>query len=107
MRLLKLSDLPGGTLCANCAECLDKTPISGEVFSTQLMNGETLYYHPECKVRMVIGSVGHQLGVCSCHPLRPTVEDPLGLTPRQSALLALLVCKFRTENLEDTPRILH
>ncbi len=42
--------------------------------------------HANCLLRQVIGSVGHQLGTCSC--FGGTEEDPPGLTKRQAAKAA-------------------
>jgi len=49
----------------------------------ELQNGDAHYY---CLVRSVVGSVGHQLGKCSCYG--GTLEDPPGLTKRQAAIAA-------------------
>jgi hypothetical protein len=49
--------------------------------------GEASFIHRECAVRAVAGSVGHQLGTCSCHG--GTDEDPPGLTKREAARQAL------------------
>lgn len=42
--------------------------------------------HWECQARSVIGSVGHQLGMCSCQG--GTFEDPQGLSKRDAARAA-------------------
>lgn len=41
--------------------------------------------HRECGFRAVVGSIGHLLKVCHCYG--GTMEDPPGITRRQSALL--------------------
>lgn len=43
--------------------------------------------HRECFLRKVLGSVGHQLGRCSCHG--GAEEDPPGLTKREAATAAV------------------
>lgn len=64
--------------CPYCAEpILESEPVR------EIANG-TL--HEECLVRMVIGSVGHQLGVCSCYG--GVAEDPPELSLREAARLA-------------------
>lgn len=45
--------------------------------------------HRNCDLRMIVGSIGHQLGLCGCKVKDGTaIEDPPGLTRRQSADLA-------------------
>lgn len=78
-------------ICARCHEVIDP--------SEQLYLGESLvlgepppgvpFFHWECQARMVIGSVGHLLRLCSCYG--GTVDDPDFLTRRQSAKLAVAV----------------
>lgn len=43
--------------------------------------------HYECGARAAIGSVGHQLGTCSCYG--GTEDDPPGMTRREAARAAL------------------
>jgi hypothetical protein len=61
-----------------CAWC-DEPILPGEHTS---MGG----VHYECGLRSVIGSVGHQKGLCSCYG--GSEEDPPGLTRRQAAIAA-------------------
>lgn len=42
--------------------------------------------HPECLVRVLLGSAAHQLGDCSCSG--GTREDPPDVTRREAAKLA-------------------
>jgi hypothetical protein len=51
------------------------------------VNGGASPVHRECLVRMVVGSVGHQLRRCSC--FGGGEEDPPGMTPREAARAAL------------------
>src|SRR6185312_6492 len=44
-------------------------------------------YHYECHARMVLGSLGHQQGRCSC--FGGTDEDPPEMTTREAAKAAL------------------
>jgi hypothetical protein len=62
-------------LCQYCNEPI----LEGELAAGAL--------HRECAVRMVAGSVGHQLGLCSCHG--GTDEDPPGISRREAARQAL------------------
>lgn len=45
-------------------------------------------FHRECLLRSVVGSVGHQMGLCSCFVMGSSVEDPEGMTKRQAAKAA-------------------
>lgn len=44
------------------------------------------WFHAECVTRMLVGSVGHQLGVCACKG--GEYEDPPTLTRREAAKAA-------------------
>jgi hypothetical protein len=43
--------------------------------------------HRECMLRQIVGSVGHQLGTCSCHGGEGPC-DPPGMTVREAARAA-------------------
>lgn len=45
-------------------------------------------WHAECGIRSVLGSVGHQRGLCTCFGGPGTMDDPPGLTKRQAAKAA-------------------
>jgi len=47
------------------------------------------WVHHECGFRMIIGSVAHVEGRCSCYMPGSCETDPPGLTPRQAAQAAL------------------
>jgi hypothetical protein len=51
--------------------------------------------HRECEGRMVFGSVGHQLGRCSCRGCDGTMEDPPGMTKREAARAAVDLARRR------------
>lgn len=53
--------------------------------------------HYECSLRSIIGSLGHQRGLCSCYG--GTEEDPPGMTRRQAAAAAANY--FNTKRLPD------
>ena len=63
--------------CPHCGE-----PILSEE-SARLINGGAALMHAECLIRVVAGSVAHQLRRCSC--FGGTEEDPPGATRRQAA----------------------
>lgn len=76
--------LDAGRLCLHCEE-----PLEGPCFE---LNGGRDYMHRECMIRGVSGSVGHQMGECSCFGKVDTSED--GLTKREAARkAALLIAK--------------
>ena len=64
--------------CSHCGEEIrpgELSPASGEPL------------HRECLFRMVVGSISHQLGKCSCHG--GMWEDPPELTIREAGRLAM------------------
>lgn len=68
------------TSCIFCEEPV----LPGEESPTKV-NGE--HVHHECMARRVVGSVGHQMGMCSC--FGGSYEDPPGMTPRRAAQMAM------------------
>src|SRR5262245_28332420 len=70
--------VPVGERCEWCQE------VFGDHDQGVKMSGKS--YHVYCHVRLVIGSVSHQLKKCSCYG--GTWEDPPELTLRESAKLA-------------------
>ncbi len=56
--------------------------------------GDGHYYHVNCFLRGIVGSVGHQEGSCSCYG--GTKEDPPGLTKRQAADAAVELFRRNT-----------
>lgn len=88
--------VPVGEPCLHCAEriehgdsgvltpYLDSLSPGGGVITVG-----TAVYHVECWVRSVLGSVGHQLGVCSCFTTGvDAYEDPPGMSLREAAKAA-------------------
>ena len=71
------------TLCLYCGEPIDP----GWPFKT--INGGADALHGECYIRMLMGSVGHQLKVCSC--FGGNQEDPKGMTKHEAAHTAAIV----------------
>ena len=76
---------PVGELCIHCEE-----PITARDSGIGVpLLAETVtqtYYHLECWGRVVLGSVGHQLRVCSCYG--GLYEDPPTMTKREAARAA-------------------
>jgi hypothetical protein len=58
--------------------------------------------HRECLLRHIFGSVGHQLGTCSCHG--GTEEDPPGMTKREAARAAVRLFEEAALREHETPR---
>jgi hypothetical protein len=48
------------------------------------------YYHRECLMRTILGSVGHQAGRCSCHG-GEDCGDPPDMTKREAAQAAWMI----------------
>lgn len=67
--------------CPHCGESILPRDDRAET------NGGALPWHRECLVRSIAGSVGHQLGRCSCFGGRE--DDPPGLSIRDAAKAAL------------------
>lgn len=82
-------DTPIGAPCVLCDEAIAEGDM-GSVYE----NGGAVHY--ECSMRGVAGSVGHQLGRCSCYG--GTEEDPPGLTPRQAARAAARIFHWKQEH---------
>ena len=78
-------DVPIGCWCGHCEE-----EVAAGDRGVCVANGEGFEapMHLECFMRGVVGSVGHQKGLCSCYG--GDEEDPPGVTVRQAAKAALL-----------------
>jgi hypothetical protein len=89
------TETPAGQVCQRCHEAI-AAGDAGVIMP--YYNGQAWYsdaWHRECYLRMVVGSVGHQLGRCSCHG--GTEEDPAGMTTREAARAALLLFEERRQ----------
>lgn len=73
------------TQCPHCEEEIQLSDLLKRGRVQTLASGQLI--HVECLARMVIGSIGHQLGRCPC--FGGTEEDPPGLTAREAAKAAL------------------
>lgn len=84
---MEIIPIPVGKLCLSCGEPI----LDGE-------QGYVMPYlkdascteeaqHRECLLRSAVGSVGHQMGTCSCHG--GDTEDPVGMTKREAAKAAV------------------
>jgi hypothetical protein len=73
---------PIGTVCDHCVEEIQMGE-SGFIVSGRL-------FHQECWLRLIIGSVGHQMKLCTCFKgPEAALEDPENLSIREAAKLAV------------------
>lgn len=79
-----LVETPVGIPCFYCEE-----PIQALEMGTIENLGPS---HYECQMRMIVGSVGHQLRKCSC--FGGNLEDPPTLTKREAAVAAYELWKL-------------
>lgn len=68
----------------------------------QIENSEASHVaglHRECAIRSVVGSLGHQLRLCSCYatPKSEGLDDPPGMTRREAARIASSYSGLRAE----------
>lgn len=77
-------------LWAHCTEALEAEDDRLRV-GDECVAGSPL--HEECAVRVVMGSVPHQMQQCSCYG--GTMEEPTDKTRRQNALAALAYFRAR------------
>lgn len=70
-------------LCHRCGESFSPDEYGLVSYCIYEDGAASIARHRECELRMVVGSVGHQLGLCSC--FGGTYEDPPELTERQAA----------------------
>lgn len=79
-----MTDVPA---CMHCGEDVrDGEPARDMPIHYLCGAREVERIHLECALRMVVGSVGHQLRECSC--FGGTRDDPEGMTRREAARAA-------------------
>jgi hypothetical protein len=83
-------DAPAGTACPYCEEPVELSEILAHQVHT-MADGALI--HRECLCRMIVGSVGHQLGRCPCRG--GTEDDPPCATLREGARAALKLFRQR------------
>lgn len=80
---------PIGRTCSFCDEPIEKRDSGVEMPLVGPGEPSTVVYHIECHLRTFVGSVGHQLRLCSCYkPEGLAVDDPPYLSRRRAAALA-------------------
>ena len=83
---------PIGMQCAHCLE-----PIllgeSGSIMDCIGVDSEwsQIVYHAECRVRLIVGSVGHQLGKCGCNGGPDEMDDPPDVSLKEGAKQAVVL----------------
>lgn len=76
--------------CYHCGEGIEDDAIPPKVRAGMVAESPDPIrdLHLSCAIRMAVGSVGHQLGLCRC-PGRPGVlQDPPGLSRHEAARMA-------------------
>jgi hypothetical protein len=84
---------PTGATCVYCEE-----PVAADD-SGWGQGHEGPWFHIECFTRNIIGSVGHQLGICACYG--GEYEDPPTMTKREAARAAFEQAWARQLHAED------
>ena len=71
-----------------CIWCEERVEDLADLRELPMLGGPTssAYYHNDCLIRSLVGSVAHQEGRCSCHG--GVDEDDPALTRRQAATAA-------------------
>lgn len=94
-------DVPVGWECVWCEEPIEAGQRGFMIPHLEGERGkfhEVAYgrpWHHECFIRSIIGSVGHQMHVCSCYG--GYAGDPEGMTKRQAAIAAFILFTNRQE----------
>lgn len=77
-------------LCAFCGE-----EVAEDDRESRIACEPGFGMHRDCGLRMVVGSLGHQLGLCGCRGGPGTLDDPPGLTLREAARTAAAQWRLR------------
>lgn len=84
-------DTPVGKLCNGWCEEEIEAGDSGVIMGGVGMDDKPILvcYHRNCYLRQVLGSIGHQKGLCRCFGNMPGdtdhMDDPPGMTLREAA----------------------
>ncbi len=90
----RLMPTPVGAVCGWCTERIEDGDRGVEMLLIgALGNGleiTVVYFHRECELRQIFGSVGHQKGLCGCGTARcgDGETDPPGMSVRDAARAA-------------------
>ena len=97
--------VPVGRPCLYCTEPIAAddsgiaTPLMESVGNAIVVS--TAYYHVECWGRSLLGSVGHQLRLCSCYGGTEDCE-PDGMSKRETARAAWDLARARARRVEGS-----
>ncbi len=89
MLSVRKAPVPVGEPCAWCEELIAEGDSGIIMWHASTERGGWRAYHKECSGRQILGSVGHQRGLCTCDGGPGTMEDPPGLTKREAARAAV------------------
>jgi hypothetical protein len=82
--------------CPNCAEPVLYTDEAREIGHLGADGSDTArWWHLECALRILYGSVGHQMERCECYG--GTEEDPPDMTAREAAVAAVAAVAFHDQ----------
>jgi hypothetical protein len=86
--------VPVGELCFHCEEVI----AEGERGFSSMYMGERgsrrIYFHRDCFLRGISGSVAHIQHKCSCYVPGASEGDPPGMTKREAARAAVAEWEF-------------
>lgn len=76
--------------CAWCGEGIVDDEIPPQVRASMSMGppDPNRDLHMACAIRSVVGSIGHQMGLCDCPGNPGLIDDPPGATKREAARMA-------------------
>lgn len=98
-------------ICVHCHEPVDthedaishaaiEKPTNLDPTFAQAFSVTARWSHRNCHMRSIIGSVGHQMRMCTCYVKQgEAIDDPPGMTKRQAADAA--VALFKRRNAAD------
>lgn len=89
--------VPLGAYCNWCNEAI-LPPSGGEPGDSGVIYASGLAVHAECFIRMAVGSVGHQLGLCRCSGGPGWLNDPPKLSMRAAAKAAVKLAASQPES---------
>jgi len=82
-------------VCPHCGEHVVEMERWYPVVIARGTESHLRYLHRECAIREFVGSIAHQLGLCSCQGGPGLDMDIPGMSRRQSALMAARIFRER------------
>jgi len=96
--------VPAGCACAHCGESFWPDDFGCEMPCLCERGWMPIYFHDECHLRRIVGSLSHLRRECSCFIEGSQCGDPPELTRRQAAVLACGEYLLRHGQLRPGPR---